>query len=118
MEIKRIPWEKAQFFLTEGGGLPQDNPPPEAALRLLRLAVRQELTPRQRQCVELYFFQGMTMEETGKALGIGNIIMKSSKKHLFEKNQYSTVSINQKFCPLFQNVGKRKRCALASLQGS
>ena len=40
METKRIPWEKAQFFLTEGGGLPQDSPPPEAALRLLRLAVQ------------------------------------------------------------------------------
>ena len=93
MEIKRIPWEKAQFFLTEGGGLPQDSPPPEAALRLLRLAVRQELTPRQRQCVELYFFQGMTMEEAGKALGIGKATvcrhLQKSKKRQGRALSYS-----------------------------
>lgn len=93
METKRIPWEKAQFFLTEGGGLPQDSPPPEAALRLLRLAVRQELTPRQRQCVDLYFFQGMTMEEAGKALGIGKATvcrhLQKSKKRLGRALSYS-----------------------------
>ena len=82
METKRIPWEKAQFFLTEGGGLPQDNPPPEAALRLLRLAVRQELTPRQRQCVELYFFQGMTMATVCRHL-------QKSKKRLGRALSYS-----------------------------
>ena len=80
METKRIPWEKAQFFLTEGGGLPQDSPPPEAALR-------------QRQCVELYFFQGMTMEEAGKALGIGKATvcrhLQKSKKRLGRALSYS-----------------------------
>lgn len=37
----------------------------------LRVAVRQELTMRQRQCVEMYFGQRMTMESIGEALGIG-----------------------------------------------
>lgn len=86
MVSKRIPWEKAQVFLAEGSPAPQDRPAQEAALRLLRLAVRQELTPRQRQCVELYYFRGMTMEETGKALGIGKATvcrhLQKSKKRL------------------------------------
>ncbi len=44
---------------------------PPAQARLLRLAIEQELTPRQRECVELYFFRRLTMEETGRQLGIG-----------------------------------------------
>lgn len=41
------------------------------AVQVLRAAMEGELTSRQRECVELYFFQGMTMEQAGRALGIG-----------------------------------------------
>lgn len=37
----------------------------------LRVAISQELTRRQRECVEMYFGQRMTMEGIGEALGIG-----------------------------------------------
>lgn len=43
----------------------------EKAARLLRTAIQQELTPRQQECVQLYFFQQLTMEEVGRQLGIG-----------------------------------------------
>ena len=56
---------KKQWRHQEGTGTDQS-----AATRLLRKAIEQELTPRQQQCVELYFFQRLTMEQTGDALGI------------------------------------------------
>lgn len=37
----------------------------------LKVAIRQELTARQRECVEMYFMQGMTMDRIGEKLGIG-----------------------------------------------
>lgn len=37
----------------------------------LRVSLRQDLTNRQRKCVELHYIQGLTLEETGKRLGIG-----------------------------------------------
>lgn len=39
-------------------------------LRVLRRAMEGELTQRQRQCLELYYFQGLTQEETGRRLGV------------------------------------------------
>ncbi|MFR1478294.1 MAG: sigma-70 family RNA polymerase sigma factor [Hydrogeniiclostridium mannosilyticum] len=41
-----------------------------AVLRVLRRAMEGELTQRQRQCLELYYFQGLTQEETGRRLGV------------------------------------------------
>lgn len=40
-------------------------------LPLLKRAIDQELTPRQRECVQLYFFRNLTMEQVGEELGIG-----------------------------------------------
>lgn len=37
----------------------------------LKVAMSQELTPRQRECIELYFSQRLTMEQIGRRLGIG-----------------------------------------------
>lgn len=42
----------------------------KAAKAALRLALERELTPRQRECVELYFYLGLTEEETGRRLGV------------------------------------------------
>lgn len=41
-----------------------------AAKAVLRRAIREELTPRQRQCVELYFFGELTEEQVGRELGV------------------------------------------------
>lgn len=40
------------------------------AAALLRLAVKQELTGRQRECVERYYYRQQTMEEIGECLHI------------------------------------------------
>lgn len=37
----------------------------------LRQAMERELTERQRECVRLYYFEGLTEEECAKALGVG-----------------------------------------------
>ncbi|HIX31622.1 MAG TPA: sigma-70 family RNA polymerase sigma factor [Firmicutes bacterium] len=42
----------------------------ERLKRNLRLARRQELTPRQAQMLYLYFDREMTMEQVGKKLGV------------------------------------------------
>ena len=39
----------------------------QAALHVLRLALQQELTPRQRQCMELCVLQGLSQVEANKA---------------------------------------------------
>lgn len=38
--------------------------------RFLEKALRAELTPRQRQCLVMYYFEGLSMTETGRQLGI------------------------------------------------
>lgn len=42
----------------------------ERLKRNLRIARREELTPRQRQVLQLYFEQEMTMEQVAQRLGI------------------------------------------------
>lgn len=42
----------------------------QAALHVLRLALQQELTPRQRQCMELCVLQGLSQVEAGRQLGV------------------------------------------------
>lgn len=42
----------------------------QAVLRVLRRAMEGELTQRQRQCLELYYFQGLTQEEAACKLGV------------------------------------------------
>jgi len=37
----------------------------------LRVSLQQDLTNRQRECIELHYIQGLTLEETGKRMGIG-----------------------------------------------
>lgn len=39
--------------------------------KLLRLAIEQELTARQRECVRLYFYDRLTEEQIGRRLGVG-----------------------------------------------
>lgn len=50
---------------------PQTIGPGKAVLlRALSGVIREELTERQRQILLLYYYQGMTMEQIGKHLGI------------------------------------------------
>lgn len=42
----------------------------QAALQLLRTAMERELTPRQRQCVELCVLGGLSQVEVGRMLGL------------------------------------------------
>lgn len=70
MRTKMISLEKAQNFLAQEMDEPEESRRDET-VKLIRTAMEQELTERQRECVELYFFRHMTMEETGRMLGIG-----------------------------------------------
>lgn len=60
-------WDGAGVTL-EGGESTRDVK--RAALRVLRAAMEQELTPRQRQCLELCILQGMSQAEAGRRLGL------------------------------------------------
>lgn len=42
----------------------------ESVRSVLRRAIRRELTPRQLECVQFYFYQKMTQEQIAQALGI------------------------------------------------
>ncbi len=42
----------------------------EIVRSVLRRAIRRELTPRQLECVQFYFYQKMTQEQIAQALGI------------------------------------------------
>ena len=44
--------------------------PREIQLQRLRRAVRQELSPRQRETVEAYYFENKTMEQIARELGV------------------------------------------------
>ncbi len=41
-----------------------------AAKAVLRVALSQELTDRQLECVRLYFYEGLTEEQTARRLGL------------------------------------------------
>ncbi len=54
------------------GAAPNDNRRRlNQAKKLLRLGLDRELTSRQRACVELYYFQGLTQEQIARRLGVG-----------------------------------------------
>lgn len=64
--------EEAQNYLGSQPQNPAGNRPNlQAAQAVVRLAIQQNLTPRQRECVQSYFFEGLTMEQVGEKLGIG-----------------------------------------------
>lgn len=72
MRTKRVSFDRVQGLVGMDGEA-RENSGSRAgqARRALRAAIEGELTPRQRECVELYFFQGLTMEQAARRLGIG-----------------------------------------------
>lgn len=80
MRNKRIRFDEA-YVLPDAQGLEDSLPElrPDAvrarnsklARAALKVALRQELTDRQRECIEMYFMQRLTMEQIGRQLGIG-----------------------------------------------
>lgn len=83
------------LWLTQPGSEETGSRLPRAQARLLHLAMEQELTPRQRQCVEMYFFNRLTMEEIGRQLGIGKATvcrhLQKSKRRLGRALGYAAV---------------------------
>ena len=74
MSRKLVSFDAMERLL--GAPDPQDAPNDNrtrltSAKRALRLGVEQELTGRQRTCVELYYFQGLTQEQIAQRLGVG-----------------------------------------------
>lgn len=61
--------------------------------KLLRLAVEQELTDRQKECVMLYFYENLTEEQIGQRLGVGKSTvcrhLQKAKARLYRALKYS-----------------------------
>lgn len=61
--------------------------------KLLRLAIEQELTARQRECVQLYFYDRLTEEQIGCRLGVGKSTvcrhLQKAKARLYRALRYS-----------------------------
>jgi len=49
-------------------------------LKWVRRQMGRRLTTRERRCVELYFFKGMTYREVGKAMGTNGTVRRSVRK--------------------------------------
>ena len=52
----------------------------QAVLEQIRQIIAKELTERQTECIELYFYKGKTQEEIGNILGISRRVV---SQHLF-----------------------------------
>lgn len=97
MRTHKLSLEQMQRTFELGAAPGQDNRRAlEKATRLLQTAMEQELTPRQRECVQLYYFQQLTMEEVGRQLGIGKATvcrhLQKSKRRLGHALTYSQIS--------------------------
>ena len=61
--------------------------------KLLRLAIGQELTDRQKECVMLYFYENLTEEQIGKRLGVGKSTvcrhLQKAKARLYRALKYA-----------------------------
>lgn len=69
--------------LSSGGGSLYDDRLVRAALKV---AMYQDLTARQRECITMYFMEQLTMEQIGERLGIGKSTVckhiKTGKEHI------------------------------------
>ena len=52
----------------------------QAVLKQIHLIITRELTKRQAECIQLYFYKGKTQEEIGNILGISRRVV---SQHLF-----------------------------------
>ena len=59
--------------------------PREIQLQRLRRAVRQELSPRQRETVEAYYFENKTMEQIARELGVNRSTVSRTLKRAENK---------------------------------
>lgn len=62
---------------------------------VIDLAVERELTPQQRECVKLFFFEGYSVKEVAQALDIHRSVVyrniDSAKKRLFAALKYAYI---------------------------
>ncbi len=94
MRTRKVALDKIPaLMLAQPGPGEEEARSPRVQPQLLRLAMEQELTPRQRECVELYFFRRLTMEEVGQELGIGKATvcrhLQKSKERLGKALRYA-----------------------------
>lgn len=72
MSTKLVSFDQMQAFLGDRGPweVSTNHSQIQAAQAVLRRAIPRELTRRQQECVRLYFYEKLTMEEVGRELGI------------------------------------------------
>lgn len=99
MRVKLISfdgWEEA--IADKSAGRRESNRPELMKVqKLLRLAIERELTPRQRECVRLYFYDRLTEEEIGRSLGIGKSTvcrhLQKAKARLYSAMRYTELGL-------------------------
>ena len=71
MRVKMLSLDLAQDFIGNGGRPSATNQRELAQMRgYLELGLRTQLTARQQECVRLYYYEGLTLEQTGERMGI------------------------------------------------
>ena len=58
------------YYLSHGGA--DNRPQRERMKRLLIRAIKHELTDRQRECLTMYYLDGMKMKDIARSLGLSN----------------------------------------------
>lgn len=53
----------------------EEDPDPPRSLTALKRALDEHLTPRQREAVELYFFEGLSQSEIARRLGVSQQVI-------------------------------------------
>lgn len=72
MKFERVSWNQVTEGLAsrQQGRREENNPRREVLMRALKRAVEEELTPRQRECLIAYYFEGQKAHEIALALKI------------------------------------------------
>lgn len=96
MKTKLVSFDRVEHLLGQPG--PGETPSTNqeslrAAKAALRTALFQDLTDRQRECVLLYFYEGLTEEETGRRLELSRSTvcrhLQRAKRHLKKAAYYA-----------------------------
>ena len=90
-----LSWDFFSQERVHGPGPQGNQGPREAALRVLQAAMELELTPRQRQCMELCVLGGLSQEAAGRLLGVNKATvcrhLQKSKRRLARAVRYTAL---------------------------
>lgn len=98
MRTQVLSYDRMRYFISqlEGKNLAANKSELRAARTVLGAAIERELTPRQQECVRLYFYEGFTMDEIAKQLGVSKPVvwrhLQRAKKKLEHSLLYAALA--------------------------